>query len=393
MVFARRHGNQIVLVPQHSWQREMQLASSSKSIQKNNISTIDQMILTLTTARKLISFPLLGILFFSCAAVANDDSLQCSSKPDNTERLECYDAVSAKHLQDGKLPQVTQPTAVAKPIKRSYLTRSWDLDNKDDELLGEHQAPLKPHHISYLLVRTTSETNDHPYSPSHAAATLPARLDRHEIKFQFSEKGKVLNPVNMNFLGITSFRLWGAYTQQSSWQAFNIGNSSPFRESIYEPELIMTLSTVNRYGLKLINLGYVHQSNGRNTELSRSWNRAYLQAGWESDTLSALVRGWWRIPETHGPDDNPDIEDYTGHGDVILHWAPVNGSQTVDLTLRNNLSTVHNRGFIQLDWATPLNLNQSSKLHIQLTTGYGESLIDYNFRQTTLGLGISFRDW
>jgi len=47
----------------------------------------------------------------------------------------------------------------------------------------------------------------------------------------------------------------------------------------------------------------------------------------------------------------------------------------------------------QLDWATPVKLNQSAKLHVQLTSGYGETLIDYNFRQTTLGLGVSFRDW
>ena len=118
-----------------------------------------------------------------------------------------------------------------------------------------------------------------------------------------------------------------------------------------------------------------------------------MQGGWESDTLSALVRGWWRIRETSDQDDNPDIEDYMGRGDITLRWAPLDGSQIVGLNIRNNLRLDQNRGFIQLDWATPVKLNQSAKLHVQLTTGYGETLIDYNFRQTTLGLGVSFRDW
>lgn len=349
----------------------------------------DQIILNKAVARAFVSLSLLGTLLSPCAYAARDSdaSLQCASKSDNSERLECYDDLNARHPQQSKPPLAEQPAEVA----RSYLTRSWDLDNRDDELLGVHQTPLKPHHVSYLIVRTTSETNMQPYSPSHAATSLPVEIDRTELKFQISQKAKVLNPVKMNFLGVTSLRLWGAYTQQSSWQAFNGGNSSPFRETIYEPELILTMSTDNRYGFKLINLGYVHQSNGSNTEFSRSWNRTYVQGGWESSTLSALVRGWWRIPEA--ADDNPDIADYYGRAEVTLRWAPLDGSQIVGLTLRNNLRADQNRDSMQLDWATPVKLNQSARLHVQLTSGYGETLIDYNFRQTTFGLGVSFRDW
>ena len=328
-----------------------------------------------------------------CAYAASDAASQCASMPDNSERLECYDALNPGHPQPSKSTPAAPPVEVSGKVARSYLTRSWDLDNKDEELLGEHQSPLKPHRVSYLIVRTTSETNMQPYSPSHASTTLPEEIDRTELKFQISQKAKVLNPVRTDFLGITSFRLWGAYTQQSSWQAFNSSNSSPFRETIYEPELILTMSTGNQSGLKLINLGYVHQSNGSNTVFSRSWNRTYVQGGWESDTLSALVRGWWRIPETADQDDNSDIADYYGRAEVTLRWAPLDGSQLVGLTLRNNLRLDQNRGFMQLDWATPVKLNQSAKLHVQLTSGYGETLIDYNFRQTTIGLGVSFRDW
>lgn len=327
----------------------------------------------------------------SYAATENRES--CTSMSDNIERLECFDKLNAVDQKNLNAPRTAAPAEEKIKESRSYLTRSWDLDNKDDELLGEHQSPLKPHHVSYLIVRSSSNTNQQPESPTHGVSTLPVTLDREEVKFQFSQKAKILNPIKINLLGISSFRLWGAYSQQSSWQAFNSGNSSPFRETIYEPELILTMSTGNQYGLKLINFGYVHQSNGLNSTLSRSWNRMYLQGGWESDTWSALLRVWKRILETDGQDDMPDIEDYSGRGDLFLRWAPLDGTQLIGLTLRNNFSQEQNRSFIQLDWATPIKLNQSAKLHIQITSGYGETVIDYNFRQTTIGFGVSFRDW
>ncbi|TMH45670.1 MAG: phospholipase A [Betaproteobacteria bacterium] len=33
------------------------------------------------------------------------------------------------------------------------------------------------------------------------------------------------------------------------------------------------------------------------------------------------------------------------------------------------------------------------KFQVQLSSGYGETLIDYNPRQATIGAGVSFGDW
>jgi phospholipase A1 len=87
----------------------------------------------------------------------------------------------------------------------------------------------------------------------------------------------------------------------------NTRNSSPFRETNYEPELIATFGTGAASGLKMANLGLaVHQSNGKRFTESRSWNRVYLQGGWEwNNSTSIMARGWWRIPENSLKDDNP----------------------------------------------------------------------------------------
>lgn len=312
----------------------------------------------------------------------------CAGIENQQQRLDCYDKMQANTGVQGKKDN-TQSGSVS----RSYLTRSWDLDHRDDELLDSQQSPLRPHRVSYLIARHSSSPNAMPQSPTHGVPVVPPDTVLNEIKFQISQKGKMLNPVQMDFLGFTGFRLWGAYTQQSNWQAFNTGNSAPFRETNYEPELILTFYTGNTKGLRLINLGYAHQSNGRSLESSRSWNRMYAQGGWERGALSVLARVWWRVPEEYTSDDNPDIEEYVGRGEIAMRWEGAEGNQVVDLSIRNNFRLGENRGLLQLDWATPLTVSKSTQLHVQMTTGYGESLIDYNHYQTTFGLGVSFRDW
>ncbi len=322
------------------------------------------------------------LLCFLClsldTAAAADANCAAIEKPE--ARLQCYD----RQAQSG---------AAQEARNRSYLTRSWDLDNRDDELLGDQQSPLRPHKGTYVIIRQTMGPNHFPDTPTHAALGTPEDLQLKEIKFQFSQKAKLLNPLQIHFLGFQGMRLWAAYTQQSNWQAFNAGDSSPFRETNYEPELILMLNTGNAYGMKLLNIGYNHQSNGRSQNMSRSWNRMYMQGGWETETLTIMARAWWRIPEDYTQDDNPDIVEYIGRGDLNLRWEPQDRSQVVDITLRNNLNVDTNRGFIQIDWATPINVSKSTRLNLQLTSGFGESLIDYNFQQTTFGAGISFRDW
>jgi phospholipase A1 len=88
-------------------------------------------------------------------------------------------------------------------------------------------------------------------------------------------------------------------------------------------------------------------------------------------------------------DDNPDIEDYAGRGEVVLTHR--DGRDVVTLRLRHTLrGGDRNRGSAQLDWAFPL--AGALNGHVQVFNGYGESLIDYNHRQTTLGVGLSFAD-
>lgn len=343
----------------------------------------------------------LSVGLISAAQATEEVFLSCAKKyPDNNaERLKCYDnaaspAVAPVQHETAALESEDEEAEPMPVTQRSYLTRAWNLDDmnsRDENRLGR----LKPHRQSYLVVRKTGNANTLPNSPAIGHSTLiPNDLDALETKFQFSFKADIGSQKDINIWQLKTLRVWGAYTQQSSWQVLNARNSSPFRETNYQPELIATFGTDNASGLKLVNVGLEHQSNGHRLPESRSWNRVYIQGGWEwNNSTSILARGWWRIPENALKDDNPDISDYIGRAEIVARWEATDKSQAINLLVRDNLRFPKNRGFAQLDWALPVALGNAARLHAQLTSGYGESLIDYNHKQTTFGVGFSFREW
>ncbi|MDD2700404.1 MAG: phospholipase A [Sideroxydans sp.] len=297
----------------------------------------------------------------------------CASLPADQERLACYDKLTGQRYE-----------------QRSPLTRAWDLDGRGNpDLAGVRR--LEPYRANRVMVQHTSSINAQPMSPTHTATT-PYPYQPNELKFQFSAKSEIGNFRELELLWFRDFRLWAGFTQQSYWQLFNGAQSSPFRETNYEPELIGTLGTGNKDGWKLLNIGLSHQSNGRSNPLSRSWNRLYAQGGWEYGDYYLLARGWWRFPESAAIDDNPDIQQYLGRAEFEAHWSP-DSDDEVTLLARSNLSLGQPRGYLQLDWSTPVRIWHLSHLSLQLATGYGHNLIDYNYNQTIFSFGLTFKDW
>lgn len=325
--------------------------------------------------RRVLALALLCTVHALPARADNAALEACSSIVNKNARLACYDAA-----------------ATIKPAPRSYLTRAWDLDGQGNPDAGGIRR-LEPYRKNYALIRYTSNIDKQPASPApNHTVTTPYPYMKVETKFQFSAKSEIGNYRDLEFLGFTNFRLWGAFTQQAYWQAFNVGSSSPFRETNYEPEIIGTLGTGNAQGWRLLNIGFSHQSNGRSEPDSRSWNRLYLQGGWEWNDVYVMGRGWWRLPESAVKDDNPDLVRYIGRADLVVHWLPDRDDEII-LLLRSNLDPHDHKGFMQVDWASPFKIGRSSQLNFQLSTGYGDSLIDYNHWQTTLGIGIVFKEW
>ena len=336
--------------------------------------------------------PILSIAMLFLIAVRDSpaapppDIEQCAAIDSDAERLKCYDALTGKNpavsepASDAQFPPAPEQTSEA--TASTALARHWELD--DNTKTGTFH--LRPHKPNYLLpFRYSTSPNSQPLSPPNGLPPQLAGLDHTEVKFQISSKTKVAENL---FSGHAD--LWIAYTQQSNWQAY--AEHPAFRETNYEPEVMMVFRT--DYDLlwlkgRFINFGLVHQSNGRGEFLERSWNRVYAQFGFERGDFALLIRPWWRLPENASSDNNPDITSYLGNGDVLAVYK--RGEETYSLLLRNNLHIHNNRGAAQLDLSFPI--WGRLKGYIQLFSGYGETLIDYNHRQNTIGVGVQLTHW
>ncbi|WP_294947249.1 phospholipase A [Sulfurivirga sp.] len=277
-------------------------------------------------------------------------------------------AAPAETTTEDAGPTVVEPSLQLATTMTSLVDVSDDIDTRQNvrQLLG-HEFGLYPYKANYFLPWTLD------------TRVRPGRSDK-EAKFQIS----LMKPLLYNALGLKETWLVG-YTQQSHWQIYSA--SAPFRETNYEPEAFVVMPFKwGDFPLRGIKLAINHQSNGRGGAFSRSWNRLYASGLFQWHDLLFTLRAWYRIPEPSRSDDNPDITHYLGYGDLHVAW-PI-GRHLLSATVRNNLDWNDNRGAVQLDWSFPIKAFHSTFGYVQLFSGYGESLIDYNREITKIGVGL-----
>ena len=263
------------------------------------------------------------------------------------------------------------------------MSKIWELDREDQQGTF-HLMEYQPMYI--MPMRFTDIPTEQPRS-LNTERPIPEHRDyQHvEVKFQVSLKAKILQDA------FAKGDVWVAFTQQAHWQMYNGALSRPFRELNYEPELIFTYPTNFSAGslkLKMLGLSVNHQSNGKEAAHSRSWNRFILIAlgKWERVTFNFQL--WKRFTETSMEDDNPQIEDYIGRCRLTT-IIPI-GKNVLSINLRNNLNFKHNRAHIEASWVMPI--SRDLRLMLQASHGYGDSLIDYNYKQTVVGVGFTLID-
>ena len=270
--------------------------------------------------------------------------------------------------------------------KMRTMTERWELDTT--AIRGTFLiTPYKPIYI--LPFRYTDMPNETPHSGNNDPAyQAPPGTDFNNIesKFQLSFKTKIVQGMFGNRVD-----LWAAYTQVSHWQLYNNELSRPFREINYEPEIILNVPLnfkIFGFRARMAGVAFNHQSNGKSLPFSRSWNRIIFHAGFDRKDWSVYFRPWLRLSDTK--DDNPDISKYIGRGDLNVIYTR-NGS-VYSLIASHNLDVGSKiRGNLTFSWSYPIKGNL--KAYLQASHGYGETLIDYNYRQTTVGLGISLAEW
>ena len=288
--------------------------------------------------------------------------------------------------------------AISGALAHSNSEVSTDVDSDSEELSplarrlfserSQRNNPyvITPHKPNYILpISYHSHPNEQPLRD--LVGDEDADFNHFEMEFQLS----IRVPLWDDVFG-TGVNVSAAYTAKSFWQAYNSEISAPFRETNYEPELLIAIPNGRKiFGFTNVAniIGFNHQSNGRSGSLSRSWNRVTFASIFEKDKFAMQIKPWYRLPEDFEEDDNPGIDRYLGNFEWLGAYKWEN--HTMSLMWRNNLRSDHNRGAAELAWSFPI--NKRLKGYFKYFNGYGMSLIDYDHNSESIGLGLLLSDW
>ncbi len=212
-----------------------------------------------------------------------------------------------------------------------------------------------------------------------------------DARFQISFKYRLFDPEGIigGFSPLLS-NLYFTYTQTSLWDLGE--DSSPFRDTSYRPGLFyqwagsesLPLPTEWRAGIE-------HESNGRSEPDSRSIDTVYLTPVWHWDMPhSRRLTFAPKIYHYLDKHENRDIQRYRGYVDWNLRYGREDGLMWRGLYRQGTGGYASG----QLDVSYPISerifARTGSFVHLQVFSGYGETLLEYDRdRETQIRLGIS----
>jgi phospholipase A1 len=212
-----------------------------------------------------------------------------------------------------------------------------------------------------------------------------------DARFQLSFKYRLFDPEGIfgRFSPLFS-NLYFTYTQTSLWDLGE--DSSPFRDTSYRPGLFYKWAGSDKFLLPdEWRVGVEHESNGRSDLDSRAIDTAYLIPSWHTDMANG--RRFSFMPKIYhyiDKNENRDIQRYRGYVDWVARYGREDG------LVLNGLYRQGTGGYAtgQLDVSYPISerifARTGSFVYLQLFSGYGETLLDYDHeRDTQIRLGIS----
>jgi phospholipase A1 len=173
------------------------------------------------------------------------------------------------------------------------------------------------------------------------------------------------------------------YTQKAIWNVLE--ESLPMYDLNYNPGIGLGYLIVNKN--KYVGdaaLVIEHESNGKDGESSRSWNKLSFSGNLLlSNNVKLQLCAW--VPVVDG-ENNADILKYNGLAEVGLTYRSSDNRFIIAQT-----STWRSKSFsfnTQWDFCFKVNKNENQYLYLQYYNGYGECLLDYNQFKSVLRIGF-----
>jgi len=253
-----------------------------------------------------------------------------------------------------------------------------------DEVIEQSDRPV------VVLAQPGEEPALSAYEPAYFVMGSNSENGK-DAKFQLSFKYRFFDPQGSiaQWSPLLS-NIYFTYTQTTVWDLG--GDSSPFRDTSYKPGVFYRwLGDGTNLWPEEYHIGLEHESNGQGGDESRSINIGYLRPIWHWDLQNGKRLTFF--PKIYGyfeKEDNDDIQEYRGYADWQMRYGREDG------LIVNALYRQGTGGYAtgQLDFSYPLSerifARTGAFAHLQIFSGYGETLVDYNREHDTqIRLGIS----
>jgi phospholipase A1 len=169
--------------------------------------------------------------------------------------------------------------------------------------------------------------------------------------------------------------LFLTYSQKAFWDIYR--DSYPFTEINFNPTISVGKIFFNKND-RLRGIGtfnFEHESNGRDSIFSRSWNRLSLKYSTAIGPKTILsIKGW--IPFGY-KNSNPDLLDYVGLGELTVSHDFIPNKLSFEMKLRKGLKW-DMKGMLRTRlYYKPFKHKFSQYIMLEWFAGNAENLIDY----------------
>ncbi|TDN88085.1 phospholipase A1 [Salegentibacter sp. 24] len=174
------------------------------------------------------------------------------------------------------------------------------------------------------------------------------------------------------------------YTQKAFWSVYQF--SSPFRELNFNPGIGLGKPIFNKKD-QLAGMAYLqleHESNGRDSIYSRSWNSLSLSYHTAiNENLLISAKAWLPIRYKK---DNPDLIDFLGYGKINLTYNIIPNELLVDIMLRKGMKDWH--GTLRTRLLYKPFISSNVYLMLEWFKGNTESLINFKENRSMVRAGF-----
>lgn len=280
--------------------------------------------------------------------------------------------------------QVIYSQEIYKNPKDSLKSRIYYLKENEQTSPVKHQDIR----ISETQIRQILD-NEYPfavYNDTYIVTGIPLnkKIDHTtaDVFFQFSIRHRLTRSV----LPFNSF-LYLTYSQKTLWNAYD-NDSGPFRDLSFNPGIGLGRYIIKDYKLKgAAMISLEHESNGKDSIDSRSWNFINLSFKYFYNEQISLKAMLW-LPYIDGT-NNRDLLKYKGYGNISINYIDRQNLWWISMKI-----TPRNK-FINPNIHTSISYRLSKKSNQYLTldfyNGYGESLLNYKHFSSKLRIGFTIK--